>query len=186
MALARDRASWGLVAWWGAPRRNCTFVIDEASLGEPWHSDCNLKYQGFLIQTPYVIMPRSILRACYGRKTCMRDEQMSYRGSVALGCVGLLMGITAACSGGSPSSPSTTAGGSSQLLGFSGVSSSPTGVNSSPIGSGVEALVLTEVADEVAESPEDGGGSAAPRAGQEVGQGRSPAAHAPALPEPLN
>ena len=32
----------------------------------------------------------------------MRDEQMSYRGSVVLGCVGLLMGITAACSGGPP------------------------------------------------------------------------------------
>ena len=55
----------------------------------------------------------------------MRDEQMSYRGSVVLGCVGLLMGITAACSGGSPASPSTTTGGSSQLLGSFGVSSSP-------------------------------------------------------------
>ena len=89
----------------------------------------------------------------------MRDEQMSYRGSLALGCVGLLMGITVACSGGSPTSPSGITGGSSQLLGSSGGSSSggsSSGVSSASIGSGAEVLVPTEVS----ESPEDRGRSA--------------------------
>jgi len=69
---------------------------------------------------------------------------LTARTLLALGGVALFVGVTANCSGGYPTSPSATSGGSSRSPGSSGVNSSQigspgsSGVNSSQIVNGVE------------------------------------------------